>query len=98
MAAWLYPLSVDSMMGDAVMYFARHGETATNKDNRFRGFMNPSLNESGEREAALQATYFRKVPFKYAYISDLNRARETERPRSTRMPWSRSSRKPLGNR
>lgn len=56
--------------------FLRHGETGLNKDNRFRGFTDVPLNQSGVQDAKrLSKEYGSSVS--RVYTSDLKRASET---------------------
>lgn len=56
--------------------FIRHGETGLNKDNRFRGFQDVPLNESGISDAHKIAQQHGKG-LDRIYTSDLKRASET---------------------
>lgn len=56
--------------------FLRHGETGLNADNRFRGFSDVPLNDSGRADAEGMATRY-GPSLDRMYTSDLKRAHET---------------------
>ncbi len=56
---------------------ARHGETDWNREGRYQGWADPSLNESGRAQARTLAAQLRDEPIDAVYSSDLRRARET---------------------
>ena len=55
----------------------RHGQTAWNKEEVFRGRTDIPLDETGLREAELAAEYFRPIHLQAIYSSPLSRARQT---------------------
>ena len=59
------------------MYFIRHGESAGNKENRFRGRYDFPLNENGIRQAKALRDTLREIPFDAIYSSPLSRALQT---------------------
>jgi probable phosphoglycerate mutase len=59
------------------IYLVRHGQTAWNKEEIFRGRSDVPLNEVGLREAALAGGYLREVEIHAIYSSPLARAWET---------------------
>jgi len=61
------------------VYLIRHGETAWNKEEIFRGRTDISLNEIGFREAELVGEYLKWKDIHVIYSSPLSRARETAR-------------------
>jgi broad specificity phosphatase PhoE len=61
------------------VYLVRHGETAWNKEEIFRGRIDISLNEIGFREAELVGEYLKGKDIHVIYSSPLSRARETAR-------------------
>lgn len=56
---------------------ARHGETAWNVEEVFRGRMGVALNETGQKQAALLAEYLRSLSIEALYSSPLPRALQT---------------------
>jgi broad specificity phosphatase PhoE len=59
------------------IYLVRHGQTAWNKEEIFRGRTDVPLNEVGLREAVLAGEYLREVEIHAIYSSPLTRAWET---------------------
>jgi len=59
------------------IYLVRHGQTAWNKEEIFRGRTDVPLNEVGLREAVLAGEYLREVEIHAIYSSPLARAWET---------------------
>jgi broad specificity phosphatase PhoE len=59
------------------IYLVRHGQTAWNKEEVFRGRADVPLNEAGLREAMLAAEYFRGMEVQAIYSSPLSRAWQT---------------------
>lgn len=56
---------------------ARHGETDWNREGRYQGWADPSLNERGRAQARTLADQLRNEPLDAFYASDLRRAHET---------------------
>jgi probable phosphoglycerate mutase len=59
------------------IYLVRHGQTAWNKEEIFRGRTNVPLDETGLRQAELVGRYFKGMEIHGIYSSPLARARET---------------------
>jgi probable phosphoglycerate mutase len=59
------------------IYFIRHGETAGNRENRFRGRHDFPLNENGIRQAEALRDELREVSFDAVYSGPLSRTRQT---------------------
>ncbi len=59
------------------IYLVRHGQTAWNREEVFRGRTDIPLNETGLREAELAGEYLRSVPIRAIYSSPLSRALQT---------------------
>lgn len=55
----------------------RHGETASNKEGRFRGRLDVPLNENGIKQAEALADALKKIPMNAIYSSPLSRALDT---------------------
>jgi broad specificity phosphatase PhoE len=55
----------------------RHGETAWNRGQIFRGIYDIPLNENGKQQAALAAQSLKNVKIHAAYTSPLSRAKES---------------------
>ncbi len=60
-----------------VLYIIRHGQTAWNKEEVFRGTKDIPLNAVGLKEAAALAGYLKNVSFDAIYTSPLSRAVQT---------------------
>ena len=56
---------------------ARHGETDWNREKRWQGLADHSLNARGREQARVLAEKLEAVPFSAVYASDLRRAHET---------------------
>jgi broad specificity phosphatase PhoE len=61
------------------VYLVRHGQTAWNKEEIFRGRTDIPLNENGLRQAELVGEYLKGSNIHVVYSSPLARARETAR-------------------
>lgn len=59
------------------IYLVRHGQTAWNKEEIFRGRTDVPLDETGLRQAELAGEYFREVKIDAIYSSPLSRAWQT---------------------
>jgi broad specificity phosphatase PhoE len=59
------------------VYLVRHGQTAWNKEEIFRGRTDVPLDETGLRQAELAGEYFRRIQIDAIYSSPLARAWET---------------------
>ncbi len=59
------------------LYIIRHGQTAWNREEVFRGTRDIPLNEVGLKEAAALADSLHKIRFDALYTSPLSRARQT---------------------
>ncbi len=59
------------------LYIIRHGQTAWNKEEVFRGTKDIPLNEVGLREAEAVGSYLKDTPFDAIYTSPLSRATQT---------------------
>ncbi len=59
------------------LYIIRHGQTAWNKEEVFRGTKDIPLNEVGLKEANALGEYLKKIPFDAIYSSPLTRATQT---------------------
>jgi broad specificity phosphatase PhoE len=59
------------------IYLARHGQTAWNKEEIFRGRTDVPLDETGLRQAELAGEYFKGMEIHAIYSSPLSRALET---------------------
>jgi broad specificity phosphatase PhoE len=61
------------------IYLVRHGQTAWNKEEIFRGKTDIALNETGLREAELAGEYLKEKEIHAIFSSPLSRAWETAR-------------------
>jgi 2,3-bisphosphoglycerate-dependent phosphoglycerate mutase len=61
----------------ALLVLVRHGESQWNRENRFTGWVDVPLTDTGRQEAARAAELLRDVRFDRAYTSVLQRAIET---------------------
>ena len=61
----------------ASLLLARHGETDWNREGRWQGHADISLNERGREQARALAKQLSGVAFDVIYASDLVRAHET---------------------
>jgi broad specificity phosphatase PhoE len=61
----------------ATILLARHGETDWNRERRWQGLSDLSLNERGREQARALAQTLQVVPLSAVYASDLRRAYET---------------------
>ena len=59
------------------IYLVRHGQTAWNKEEIFRGRSDIPLNETGLKEAELAGEYLKKKEIHAIYSSPLSRAFQT---------------------
>jgi broad specificity phosphatase PhoE len=59
------------------LYLVRHGQTAWNREEVFRGRADIPLNETGRKEALLTGQYLERVKVDSLYSSPLSRAVET---------------------
>lgn len=62
---------------EATILLARHGETDWNREKRWQGVSDLSLNERGREQARALAGKLEAVPLSAVYASDLRRAYET---------------------
>ncbi len=61
----------------ASIFLVRHGQTAWNKEEIFRGRTDVPLDETGLRQAELVGEYFKGMEIHKIYSSPLSRARQT---------------------
>jgi len=59
------------------IYLVRHGQTAWNKEEIFRGRTDVPLDETGIKQAELASDYFRDIKIHRVYSSPLSRAWQT---------------------
>jgi broad specificity phosphatase PhoE len=64
-------------VAEATILLARHGETDWNREKRWQGLADLSLNERGREQARALAEALEAVPIRAVYASDLRRAYET---------------------
>lgn len=64
-------------MDMTTLYLVRHGQTAWNREEVFRGRSDIPLNETGRKEALLTGEYLKRVKVDFMYSSPLSRAVET---------------------
>ena len=60
-----------------LVYVVRHGETVLNAAGKFRGNLNPPLNDSGKADAEDLAKIFADVDISHIVSSDRQRAKTT---------------------
>ncbi len=60
-----------------ILYIVRHGQTAWNKEEVFRGTKDIPLNDVGQKEAAALGDYLKGISFDAIYTSPLSRAIQT---------------------
>ena len=68
------------MTVETVIYLVRHGQTVLNSEGRFRGRLDPPLDEQGELEAQALARWFGRLRLTGIYSSPLLRTRQTAQP------------------
>lgn len=59
------------------IFMIRHGESETNKDGLWTGWLDASLTEKGKTEAEQLGRFLSKISFDKIYVSDLSRAKAT---------------------
>jgi len=59
------------------IFIIRHGETAWNRGQKFRGIYDIPLNENGKQQAKLAAQSLKNIKIHAAYTSPLSRAKES---------------------
>jgi len=64
-------------VGTTTLILARHGETESNRERRWQGQRQTSLNDTGRRQARMLGRELAANPPQAIYCSDLDRARET---------------------
>jgi broad specificity phosphatase PhoE len=77
---------------NAVVYILRHGETANNKNNLFRGWIDVPLNDTGKKEAQKAREFLADKKIKRVFCSDLGR---TEMTAKLALPSKKAERDPL---
>lgn len=78
--------------GNAVVYILRHGETANNKNNLFRGWIDVPLNSTGKNEAQKAREFLADKKVKRVFCSDLGRTVETAK---LALPSKKAEKDPL---
>ncbi len=78
--------------GNTVVYILRHGETANNKNNLFRGWINVPLNATGKKQAQTAREFLADKKIKRVFCSDLDRAENTAK---LALPSQKAERDPL---
>lgn len=78
--------------GNAIVYILRHGETANNKTNKFRGWIDVPLNDTGKKEAQKAREFLSDKKIKRVFCSDLGR---TEVTAKLALPSVKAERDPL---
>jgi 2,3-bisphosphoglycerate-dependent phosphoglycerate mutase len=63
----------------AKLAIVRHGQSVWNLENRFTGWVDVDLSETGVREASQAGTRLKGTTFDALFTSDLKRAKETAR-------------------
>lgn len=63
--------------GTAVCFVVRHGQTALNASNSFRGSADPPLDATGIKEAKELAGLFEPIELSHIFCSDKQRAKKT---------------------
>lgn len=61
----------------SALYGVRHGQTELNKDDKYRGWSNIGLDETGQGQAKKAGAFLKDKGVTRIYSSDLQRARET---------------------
>lgn len=64
-------------MGETRLYLVRHGQTDLNRDRRFRGMSDASLNEGGREEARLAGELLSTTSVSTVFTSPVRRALQT---------------------
>ena len=59
------------------VWVIRHGESETNRDGLWTGWLDVALTEKGKQDAAMAGEYLKEVSFDKIYASDLQRAQNT---------------------
>lgn len=59
------------------VYVVRHGESETNRDKKWTGWLDVHLTDKGKDDAKKSGTFLNHVSFEKIYTSDLSRAIET---------------------
>ncbi|EOI01909.1 hypothetical protein UAY_01317 [Enterococcus moraviensis ATCC BAA-383] len=60
-----------------MIYLVRHGETELNKERKFYGSLDVSLNQTGRQQSSVLAEKLCPIQFAQLYTSGLKRAQET---------------------